>query len=90
MNKINFLCEACYQLGFFLELILFEQVKFKGPETPCKGELLKQRAGILSICTESPFIADDHRFGRNQQQRNLHCQHCTANHGFESVDQLTI
>jgi len=27
---------------------------------------------------ELPFIADDHHFNGNQQQKNLYCKHCTA------------
>lgn len=38
MNKISFLCDACYLLAFFF-IEFSDQVKFEGPKSLCKGEL---------------------------------------------------
>lgn len=84
MKRINFLLWA-----WFFKWIFFEQVKFEGSESPCESELLKQWAGISRFTfyciypyPDSPFIADNHHFSQNQQQRSWHCQCCAAPHSF--------
>lgn len=73
MKRINFLLWAC-----FFKWIFFEQGKFEGSKNHCEGELLKQQAGIS-------FIADNHHFSQNQQQRSWHCQCCAAPHSFHQL-----